>query len=80
MRQLAIEILHTPACPNWPAVRRRIDALARDEGIPVVVVETTVDTLRDAEARRFPGSPTILVEGRDVEPPAAGAPADFGLG
>jgi hypothetical protein len=77
---LHVEILFTPACPHGRAARGRIEALARADGIEVVVTETLVDDLRDAEARRFTGSPTVLVEGRDVEPRAAGAPADFGLG
>ena len=80
MRPLDIEILRTPSCPHGPSVRRRIHELARDEGIVVVVTETIIEDLQDAQARRFSGSPTILVEGRDVEPPAAGAPADHGLG
>ena len=80
MRPLEIEILHTSSCSNWRVTRRCIDELARDEGIAVGITETSIDDQRDAEARRFPGSPTVLVEGRDVRPPAAGTPADYGLG
>jgi hypothetical protein len=80
MRPLDIEILRTPDCPHGPSVRRRIDELARDEGIALVVRETIVDDLEDAKARRFRGSPTVLIEGRDVEPHGAGAPPDYGLG
>jgi hypothetical protein len=75
-----VEIIFTPSCPHGRAVRGRVDALARDEGIEVVVTETIIDQLGDAEARRVPGSPTILVDGRDIVPQAAGAPADYGLG
>lgn len=78
--QLEIEILHTPDCPHWRSVHRRIEELARDEGIAVVVAETTIADPLDAEVRRFPGSPTILIGGRDIEPRPAGAPADYGLG
>jgi hypothetical protein len=80
VRPLDVEIIFTPACPHGRAVRGRIEALARDEGIEVVVTETIIDQLADAEARRVPGSPTILVDGRDIAPPAAGAPTDYGLG
>jgi hypothetical protein len=80
MTQLEIEILHTPTCPHWRSVHRRIEELARDEGIAVVIAETSIADPRDAEGRRFPGSPTVLIEGRDIEPQAAGAPADYGLG
>ena len=80
MRTLDVEILHTTSCPDWQVVRSRIEALARDEGIAVRVTEASVDDLGVAKARHFPGSPTILIEGLDVEPPAAGAPVDHGLG
>ena len=80
MRPLDVEIIRTPSCPHGQAVRRRIDALAREEGIAVTVIETIVDDTRVAQALRFPGSPTILIDGQDVEPRAAGAPADYGLG
>jgi hypothetical protein len=80
MRPLEVEILFTPTCPHGPAMRGRIRALARAEGIEVAVTETIIVDARDADARDFPGSPTILVEGGDVEPLPAGAPADHGLG
>ena len=80
MRPLDVEIVRTPSCPHGHAVRRRVDALARDEGIAVTVTETIVDDTQVAQATRFPGSPTILIDGQDVEPRVAGAPADYGLG
>lgn len=84
MDRVHIEILHTPACANRQAARSRVEALAQREGIPASITETIVDTIAEARARRFSGSPTILVEGRDVAPGAAphaaDAPADYGLG
>jgi glutaredoxin len=80
VKPLAIEILRTPSCPHGRAVGRRIDELARDKGIAVTVTETIVDDAQVAQALRFPGSPTILIDGQDVEPRVAGAPADYGLG
>ena len=46
----------------------------------MTVTETIVDETNVAEALRFSGSPTILIDGQDVEPRFAGAPADHGLG
>jgi hypothetical protein len=80
MRPLTVEILRTPSCAHGRAVARRIGELARDEGIEVSVTETILRDPQDAAVRRFPGSPTIMIEGRDIEPRAAGAPADYGLG
>jgi hypothetical protein len=84
MDRVHIEILHTMGCPNWQAARSRVETLAAGDGIPVSVTETIVNTLAEAESHRFTGSPTILVEGRDVAPQAAphaaDPPADYGLG
>jgi hypothetical protein len=80
MRPLDVEILITPTCPHRRGLRRRVDALARREGIDVAVSETVIHDIRDAEARGFPGSPTVLIDGRDVQPAPAGAPVDHGLG
>ncbi len=80
MTPLDIEIVFTPTCPHGRALRGRIDALARGEGIEVAVTETVLDDPAGAEARRFRGSPTVLVQGSDIEPPPAGTPADYGLG
>jgi hypothetical protein len=79
VRPLAIEVLFTPSCPHGRALPGRVEALAREEGIEVVVTETVLDDLAAAETRRFTGSPTVLVEGRDIEPRAV-EPADYGLG
>lgn len=80
MDQVHIEILHTTGCPHWQAARSRIDALARGEGIPVSVTDTSVHTLTEAASRHFTGSPTILIEGRDAAPLAVEGTADYGLG
>jgi hypothetical protein len=80
MAPLDIEIMFTPTCPHGRTLRGRIDALARSEGIEVAVTETVLDDPADAVARRFRGSPTVLVNGIDIEPQPAGTPADYGLG
>jgi hypothetical protein len=41
--------------------------------------EITVSTRDEAETLRFPGSPTVRVHGRDLQPKAEEA-ADYGLG
>jgi hypothetical protein len=39
---------------------------------PEAIVVTEIRDEDDAERHRFPGSPTIRVDGRDVEPPDPG--------
>lgn len=40
-----------------------------EEGIDVPVEILKVETDQQAEALRFVGSPTILIDGRDIDPP-----------
>lgn len=79
MNGAEVEVLHTEACPEWRAVAERVRALAAREGIAVDLADTTIETQDEAAERRFPGSPTVRVDGRDVQPEAEGL-EDFGLG
>lgn len=73
-----IQLLYCADCPGWrPALTTLNAALAAvGPGVAVELVEVTSDAR--ARALRFLGSPTIRVDGRDIEPGAAGR-ADFGL-
>jgi len=67
---MKIEILYFDECPNHgPTVERVKDAL-RQEGQAADVVEVNVRD--DATARRlgFLGSPTVRIDGLDIEPSA----------
>ena len=64
-----VELLYWDGCPSWPEALEQLRAEMRALGLPaedVAVVEVTGD--EQAEALGFPGSPTIRVDGRDVEP------------
>jgi hypothetical protein len=76
---VAVEILYAPGCPNLQKARARLVAVAEEAGVAVSVKETAVETAEQAQERRFPGSPTVRVEGRDVEPGAESFEL-FGLG
>jgi hypothetical protein len=70
---MKIEILYFAGCPNRALARSRIREALEQEGLTTEITETEV---KDAGAALgFPGSPTILVNGRDVEmsPPAVRA-------
>jgi len=76
---VAVEILYAPGCSHLRKARARLVAVAEEEGVAISVTETTVETAEEAQQRRFPGSPTVRVEGRDVDP-GAEALELFGLG
>jgi hypothetical protein len=53
--------------------------VARDEDLAVEIVDELVASPGAAERLRFPGSPTVRVEGRDLQP-EIDARGDYGLG
>lgn len=66
-----IELFYWEGCPSHPEAKSLIeqilDELGRDDEI--VMMEVTSD--QEAERLRFPGSPTIRIDGRDVDPVGA---------
>ncbi|MBN1264656.1 MAG: hypothetical protein JXA25_04135 [Anaerolineales bacterium] len=61
-----IEFLYYKDCPSHEtALHRLLDILEQEEvGDPVQVIE--VKTMEQARALRFPGSPTIRIDGKDI--------------
>ena len=76
---IAVEILHTPGCSSLADTRARLERIAHDEGVTIAVQVTSIETEDEAHAQRFPGSPTVRIDGRDVDPDLE-QPEQFGLG
>ncbi len=74
---MRIQVLFTPGCANGPRALALATEVAAALAPGAEVEAVTVATLAEAAGWGFPGSPTILVDGRDVEPDP---PADPGLG
>jgi hypothetical protein len=68
-----IDFLFWRECPSHPEARELLDDVLAAQGIEAEVVEREVFTEEEAQELSFPGSPTIRVEGRDID--AAGAAA-----
>jgi hypothetical protein len=68
-----IDFLYWRECPSHPEARELLDEVLAARGVEAEVVEREV--LTDEEARRlaFPGSPTIRIDGHDVDPEGASA-------
>ena len=64
---MKVELLHIADCPNSEAARRLLKETLRELGLCEEISETEVRDRTQAEALNFPGSPTIRVEGMDVE-------------
>lgn len=71
---MKLELLYFDDCPNWKVAAERLNAIASSRGL--LVERRLVATAEEAEAARFRGSPTILVDGRD---PFASGDEPFGL-
>ena len=64
---MKVEVLYFEGCPNyWPAMYRLRNVL-RQEGLSPDVTEIVVRDETVARALDFIGSPTIRINGRDVE-------------
>jgi hypothetical protein len=68
-----IEFLFWRECPSHPEARALLDEVIAARGLEVEVEEREVTTTEEAEQLTFPGSPTIRVDGRDVDPAGASA-------
>jgi hypothetical protein len=65
-----VEVLTTPGCPNRDAAIALVQRVCAQLDGPVEVRVVEIPDQQAAEAARFLGSPTIRVDGRDVEPDA----------
>jgi len=70
MDEPVVEILFFEGCPNHPASVDLARAALRELGLEGSVREIEISTDEDARRHRFLGSPTIRVNGEDIEPAA----------
>jgi hypothetical protein len=73
---MKVEVLFVPGCPNYRAAMEQVHKVLASESLQAEFARVPVSSAAQAELLRFPGSPTIRVNGEDVEP---GAVAHFGL-
>jgi len=69
MKEVSIEVLVFEGCPHAAAALALAEAVATRLGPGVVVQRVDVDTSAKAAALGFAGSPSLRVEGQDVEGP-----------
>ena len=71
---MRVELLWWEGCPSHPETLRDVERVLAEEGIEATVEQREVKSDEQARDERFPGSPTILVNGEDVVPPGEGEP------
>jgi hypothetical protein len=65
-----VELLWWEGCPSWLHTLEDLRAAVTEAGLdPNRIVVREIDDEAHAEAERFVGSPTIRVDGQDIQPP-----------
>ena len=65
-----VELLFWAGCPSYPAALADLRAALAEAGLdPQRVIVREIDTDAAAAAEGFVGSPTMRIDGRDVQPP-----------
>jgi hypothetical protein len=65
---MKVEVFYFEGCPNHKPAVERVKAVLKQQGIAVELTEIEVPDLEAARAVGFIGSPTIRVNGLDIDP------------
>ncbi len=71
---MTVELLWWDGCPSHPEALAELERILREEGVEADVERVEVTGDDQARRERFPGSPTIRINGRDIVPPAETEP------
>jgi len=63
-----ISFLYSDDCPSHPEALSRLRKIMDQEGITAEIETINVRTNEEAVTYRFRGSPTILIDGQDIDP------------
>ena len=66
---MRVSFLYYEECPSYDLALERLREVMDEEGIPGEVEVVKVETEEQARELRFVGSPTIRVDGQDIDPP-----------
>lgn len=76
---MKIELLYFDGCPSYQRALQNLKEVLAEEGIRAPVELVKVRSPEEANVRRFLGSPTIQIDGVDLEgPEAVGSGVGFG--
>ena len=77
-RAVQIRVLYSEGCASTPPTVELVKKIAQDVNIPVDIEMVSVGTQEQARELHFLGSPTVQIEGSDIESSARDSLA-FGL-
>jgi hypothetical protein len=67
-RRPVIEVLYVQDCPHHQATLALVERVRADVGIDTELRTSLIPDQAAADQAQFPGSPTVRVDGQDVEP------------
>lgn len=65
---MKVEVLYFDGCPTYKTAEKTLREVLAEEGMDAEVELVAVNSDEEARRLRFPGSPTIRVDGRDLFP------------
>lgn len=75
---MKIEVLYFDGCPSHEMLLPRLLEIVCEIDPDAQIELRRIESLEEAEQERFLGSPTVRIDGADIEPAAADR-SDFGL-
>ena len=66
--QVRVEILWFEGCPNHERARSVVQSVLDARGLRIPIASVRIEDDAAARALKFPGSPTVRIDGIDVEP------------
>jgi hypothetical protein len=73
-----IEVLYVEGCPNYRGALALVERVRAELSIDAELRTTLIRDQAVADQAQFPGSPTVRVDARDVEP-SSEPPAEYPL-
>ena len=70
MGELQVSFQYCEDCPSHEQALERLQRVLREEGVRVKLEVVDVQTDEQAKHLHFIGSPTILIESKDIDPPS----------
>jgi hypothetical protein len=71
---MRVELLWWEGCPSHPETLADLERVLLEEGVDAQVDMVEVENDEQARRERFPGSPTIRIDGEDALPAEPGEP------
>jgi hypothetical protein len=65
---MKIELLHFDGCPSWEKTLADIRAILAERGFSDEIKLVNVQSNEEAQELRFVGSPSVRVDGQDIDP------------